>query len=293
MTQPKILLTGCNGQVGFELQRSLAPLGELVAIDVDDCDLTDADAVRQLVRSTAPALVVNPAAYTAVDQAESEPAEARRVNRDAPGLLARRAMAFQAPIIHYSTDYVFDGASAMAYVEEDPTDPTSVYGKTKLAGERAVRESGARHLILRLAWVYDTRSKNFLTTMLRLANEGREIKVVNDQTGAPTWARLVAAATASIATRILSGAKWTDGVYHLPAGGATTWHDYAQAIFELAAGHGLIQQVPQLTPITTAEYPTAAERPANSVMSGAKLEQQFDLKLPDWRKQLELALEDY
>ncbi len=284
-----ILVTGKNGQVGWELRRTLASLGNVVAVDVDDLDFADTDALIETVRQLRPALIVNPAAYTAVDQAEDEPDLAQAVNATAPSVLAVEAKQLGIPIIHYSTDYVFDGTGDRPYTEADPTHPVSIYGKTKLAGETAVCESGARHIVLRLAWVYGMRGSNFLRTMLRLATERDQLRVVDDQIGAPTWSRLIAEATAQIAFTMLSRTDWKDGIYHLPAGGQTSWCGFAREIFQLTQDQRSNRI--DVVPIQSAQYPTKATRPAYSVMSGDKLEQAFGVRLPDWRDQLKLALD--
>jgi dTDP-4-dehydrorhamnose reductase len=287
--RPAILVTGRDGQVGFELVRALAPLGAIRAVDVADVDLRDSGAVRDLVRATRPALVVNPAAYTAVDRAESDVEAARAVNAEAPGILAEEAARLGAPIVHYSTDYVFDGAKRAPYVEEDAPNPTTAYGATKLAGEEAVRRAGGRHVVLRLAWVYGARGQNFLRTMLRLAREKRALRVVDDQIGSPTWSRMVAEATALICRELLAGGGPEPGVYHLPAGGSTSWYGFAREIF--ARGAALLPDgPPSVEPIPTAQYPTPARRPPYSVLSGAKIAAAAGLALPDWREQLGLVL---
>jgi dTDP-4-dehydrorhamnose reductase len=287
--RPVILVTGRDGQVGHELARSLSPLGEVVAVDVGDLDLRDAGGVRDFVRERRPSLVVNPAAYTAVDKAEGDAETARLINAAAPGVLAEEAARLGAPMVHYSTDYVFDGEKRAPYVEEDAPNPLGVYGRTKLAGEEAVRAAGGRHVVLRLAWVYGMRGSNFLLTMLRLAAERDELRVVADQSGAPTWCRPIAEATALVCRDLLRGEGPPSGVYHLPAGGETSWHGFAEAIFELAAARGLAKR-PKVAPIGTADYPTPARRPSYSVMSGEKLEAAAGIALPHWRAQLELAL---
>jgi dTDP-4-dehydrorhamnose reductase len=288
-SRPRILVTGRDGQVGFELVRALAPLGEIRAVDVGDVDLCDPDAIQDLVRGLRPSLIVNPAAYTAVDKAEIEADVARAVNAAAPGILAEEAARLGAPILHYSTDYVFDGAKREPYLEEDAPSPTGVYGRTKLEGEEAVRRSGARHVILRLAWVYGTRGHNFLLTMLRLGRERKSLRVVDDQIGSPTWCRLIAEASAVLCRDLLRGEGVPSGVYHLPAGGETSWHGFAQAIFDAAAAGGRGER-PEIEAIPTSAYPTPARRPTYSVLSGKRLEAAAGIALPDWRVQLGLAL---
>ena len=224
---PRILLTGKNGQVGWELQRTLAPLGEVVVLDRRQLDLSDPDQIRERVREISPDLIVNAAAYTAVDRAEAEPEPAMAVNGTAPGLLAEEAKRIGAAIIHYSTDYVFDGAKTTPYTEEDAPNPLNVYGRTKLAGEQAVQAAGVPHLILRTSWVYGMRGKNFLLTILRLAREREELKIVDDQIGAPTWSRTIAEATAQILTSGAWPVSGASGIYHLTASGSTSWYGFA------------------------------------------------------------------
>lgn len=287
----KILVTGRNGQVGWELQRTLAPLGEVVALDRQALDLRNPDAIRAVVREVRPHLIVNPAAYTAVDKAESEAEVAQAVNGVAPGILAEEAKRLGAALIHYSTDYVFDGSKNGAYREEDAPCPINVYGKTKLAGEDAVRAVGMPHLILRTSWVYGVRGKNFLLTMRRLGKEREELKIVADQTGAPTWSRLIAEATAHIAAQRLTRLQELDGIYNFTASGSTSWHGFASAIFEHAAAQESAA-IPRLIPIATSEYPLPAPRPPNSVLCGDKLRREFGLVMPDWRDNLNLCLDD-
>ena len=289
----KILLTGKNGQLGFELQRALAPLGEVVAVGTQDCDLADADALRELVRRVAPDVIVNPAAYTAVDKAESDEATARAVNAVAPAILGEEGAKLGALVLHYSTDYVFDGTAKKPYREDDPTAPLGVYGRSKLAGEHALRASGAQHLILRTAWVYAARGNNFLRTMLRVGAERDEVRVVDDQIGAPTSARRIADATASALEQWL-GADATEraGTYHLTSAGRASWFDFATGIFEHAVARGLIARVPRVQPIATAEYPTRARRPAYSVLDCSRFENAFGIQLPDWRVGLESVLDE-
>jgi dTDP-4-dehydrorhamnose reductase len=294
----RILLTGADGQVGWELRRTLATVGEVIAPDLQQLDLANADAIRRVTRDVRPALIVNPAAYTAVDKAEQEPDLAMRVNGVAPGVLAEEAKSVGALLVHYSTDYVFDGRKQGAYSEDDLPNPLNVYGVTKLAGERAVAASGASYLVLRTSWVYGLRGRNFLRTMLRLGAEREELRVVDDQTGAPTWSRMLAVATAQILARLLypaSGekARFADakGIYHLSAGDHTTWYGFAGAIFaEAAKWTGL--RVPALLPIATSDYPVAAVRPPNSVLSNLKLERDFGLRMAPWSTSLSLCLQE-
>jgi len=282
----RLLLIGANGQVGWELRRTLAPLGVVQAVDVPDIDLAQPDATRALVRAARPDLIVNAAAYTAVDQAEREPDLARAVNAVAPGVLAEEAARLGAGIVHYSTDFVFDGGQRAPYGEADEPRPLSVYGRTKLEGDRAVQAAGAPHLILRVAWVYGLRGKNFLLTMRRLARERGAVRVVNDQVGCPTWARSIAEATAGALAQVLGprprfGLREVAGLYHCASGGATSWWGFARAL--------LPASVP-VHPISTADYPTPARRPAFSALDCARLERTFGLRLPAWEEALRQAL---
>lgn len=295
MTRP-ILLTGKNGQVGFELQRALAPLGPLVALDRHQCDLGDPAALRRLVADLQPRVIVNPAAYTAVDKAESEPELAQAINGTAPGVLGEAAAAVGALVVHYSTDYVFDGRVTRPYTEADPAAPQSVYGRTKLAGEQALQASGARHLILRTSWVFGAHGGNFAKTMLRLAAERDSLKVVADQYGAPTSAALIADVTAQIVGQYLHDDEPEDfplGLYHLAAGGETTWYDYARTVIAAArtAGRPLALGAEALLPIATQDYPLPAPRPANSRLDCSRLQQTFGLRLPPWQQGLAHVLQ--
>jgi dTDP-4-dehydrorhamnose reductase len=280
-----ILLLGKDGQVGWELQRALAPLGRITACDQNACDLGDAQATRELVRSIHPDVIVNAAAYTAVDRAESERDLAWAVNATAPGLLAEEAVRLGAWLVHYSTDYVFDGRKDGAYLEADATGPLSVYGASKLAGEQAIVASGCHHLIFRTSWVYAARGGNFAKTMLRLARERDTLRVVGDQVGAPTAAELIADVTAHCLRDVTRpGGDALLGLYHLAAAGETSWHGYAQFVLQQAqaAGVKLACPPPQVQAIATADYPTPAKRPANSRLATAKLQRSFGLTLPDW-----------
>lgn len=289
-----ILVTGVNGQVGYELARTLQGLGNVVAVDRSRLDLSNLDQIRAVVRELRPALIVNPAAYTAVDKAEEERDLAMRINGEAPGVLAEEAKKLGAALIHYSTDYVFNGTKEGAYVEDDPTDPQNVYGRSKLAGEQAIAASGVNHLVLRTSWVYGTRGKNFLLTMLRLGAERRELKVVADQFGAPTWCNTIATLSSHLVAQVFAAddsAKWwteRSGIYHLCAGDSTSWHGFASTIFELAD----LPNKPNTLPIPAADYPTPAKRPVNSRMSNDKLARVFGLAAPHWRDALTLCLTD-
>ncbi|MGE5466879.1 MAG: dTDP-4-dehydrorhamnose reductase [Ignavibacteria bacterium] len=275
----RILLTARNGQVGWELERTLAPLGEVVAVDRAALDLSNADRVRAVVRDTRPDVIVNAAAYTAVDKAESEPELAMAINGTAPGVFAEEAKRSGALLVHYSTDYVFDGTKQGVYTEADATNPVNTYGRTKLAGEQAIQAVGGRHLILRTTWVYGQRGNNFFRTMLRLANDRPELRVVMDQIGAPTWSRMIAEGTAALLAR----GEPAEGLFHMTADGETSWHGFAVAILRAA---GLTTRV---TPITTAEYPTPAARPANSRLDCSLLRSACGIALPDWALQLSLC----
>ncbi|MDP1653027.1 MAG: dTDP-4-dehydrorhamnose reductase [Rhodocyclaceae bacterium] len=293
----KILLTGKNGQVGFELQRALAPLGEIVAVDQSDCDLADVTAIRQLVSATKPDIIVNPAAYTAVDKAESDVARAQAINGTAPGIFGEAAAACGALVVHYSTDYVFEGTKAGLYTEDDTPNPQSVYGKTKLAGEQALAASGARYLTFRTSWVFGAHGANFAKTMLRLAAERDSLKVVADQFGVPTSAALIADVTAQVlgqwlVKRRLASADFPYGLYHLVAAGRTNWHEYAQAVVQAAqaACKPLKLGPDDVQAITTADYPLPAPRPANSCLDATRLRDTFGLCLPDWRQGLQHVL---
>jgi len=288
----KILLTGAGGQVGWELRRALSTLGEVVAVDSRTMDLGDPDAIRRVLEEVGPRVIVNPAAYTAVDKAESEPDLARRVNAEAPGILAAAAAKSGALLVHYSTDYVFDGSGETPWREDDAPGPLNVYGATKLAGEQAIAASGCRHLIFRTSWVYGARGANFLLTMRRLMRERPELKIVDDQMGAPTWCRGLAEATAQVLVQVMSPARGADkpepwGVYHMTNGGETSWHGFARAILDLEG----LETPPRLVPIPTRDYPLPARRPLNSRLDNGKLERVFGLRLPDWRDALKLCLD--
>lgn len=290
----KLLLLGGNGQVGRELRRALPALGHVVVATRAGAegelaaDFDAPDSVGELVRRIAPDVVVNAVAHTAVDRAESEPDAAFRVNALAPAAIAQACAATGALLLHYSTDYVFDGSASRPYREDDVTAPLGVYGASKLAGEEAVRASGARHAILRTAWVYAAHGKNFLHTMLRLASERDELRVVADQIGAPTPAAWIADAS----TRILAHGVPTSGTWHLVAAGETSWHGFAQAIIDEALAAGLLQRVPRVLPIATAEYPTPARRPAYSVLDTERLRRDFGIAPPDWRDGLRAVLSE-
>ena len=280
----KILLLGKNGQVGWELQRSLAPIGELIALGSDDCDFTDLDNLARTVKTVAPDVIVNAAAYTAVDKAESEPELARVINANAPGVLADEARQLNAWLIHYSTDYVFDGSGDKPWVEADPTGPVNVYGATKLEGERLISESGFKHLIFRTSWVYGARGGNFAKTMLRLAKERNSLKVIVDQIGAPTGADLIADITAN-AIRVARHNDDVSGLYHLTSGGETSWHGYAKFVLDYVKRSGVELKIEPdaIEPVPTSAFFTPAKRPHNSRLNTEKLRSTFDLHLPHWQ----------
>lgn len=288
-----ILVTGINGQVGFELLRTLQGLGRVVAADRTMLDLGRPEVIRRCIREVRPTMIVNPAAYTAVDQAEADVAGARQINVGAPAILADEAKRFGALLIHYSTDYVFDGTLDRPYREDDPANPRSVYGASKLEGEQAIRASGCAHLIFRTSWVYGLRGKNFLRTMLKLGEQRSELSVVADQVGAPTWSVTLAVLTSHVLAQGASAAEaWPEwakrvsGTYHLSATGSTTWAGFAEAIF---AGANL-PLPPRVVPISTAEYPTPAARPSNSRLDCAKFAETFRVAPPNWHEALELCL---
>ncbi len=303
--KPVILLTGKNGQVGAELLRLLPQLGEVVAPGHDQLDLSNPTDISRTIREVRPQLIVNAAAYTAVDQAETDETTARAVNGEAPGLMAEEAKKIGAVLVHYSTDYVFDGTKKAPYDEIDSINPINVYGKTKFAGEQAIRSSGLAHLIFRTAWVYATRGRNFLMTIVRLATEREELKIVCDQIGAPTCASEVAAATTNILTKICtsSGRSFVfsevSGTYHMSAAGQTTWYDFAKAILEEAeatshnpkwladATKGSQMIARRVIPISTQEFGSPTPRPAYSILSNSRLIQTFRVALPDWHAQLQ------
>ena len=291
----RIFLTGATGQVGWELKRTLMPLGLVIAPERSACDLARVEALAALADEAKPHLIVNAAAYTAVDKAEEENDLAMTVNAHAPGALAAVAKRHGALFVHYSTDYVFDGSKAGEYVETDAPAPRSSYGRSKLAGEAAAQASGADYLIFRTSWVYAARGKNFLKTMLRLAGEREELRVVADQFGAPTWARLIAQSTALAVQQDLARRQsggFESGVFNLTAAGATSWHGFASAIVAAARARGAQLKCAKVTPITTADYPLPAARPANSRLSGAKLAQRYGLEMPAWETAMQLCLDE-
>jgi dTDP-4-dehydrorhamnose reductase len=312
----RLLITGANGQVGWHLQRTLAPLGEVTALTREQLDLSDLDAVAAAVRKSAADIVVNAGAYTAVDKAESEPELANAINAAAPVRMAQELARSGGLLIHYSTDYVFDGSKPGAYTEDDATAPLNAYGRSKLAGEQGIAGSGCAHIILRTTWLYDIRGKNFLKTVLRLAREREELRMVGDQYGAPTWARTVAEATAGMVARSFPGsaagtgqrgraedsAAERSGIFHLTAGGRTSWAEFAEAIIaeyedcspwpgEPGAWNAPLM-VKRVVAIKSEEYQTPARRPQNSVLNNDKVKAVFGVVMPEWRGQLRLAMQD-
>lgn len=316
----KILLTGKNGQVGWELQRTLVTLGEVVAVNHQQMDLSDPDSIRRVIREVKPNLIVNAAAYTAVDKAESESNLAMAINGIAPGLMAEEAKRLGAAIIHYSTDYVFDGTKTTPYSEDDTPHPVSVYGQTKLVGDKAIEKSGAAHIILRTTWIYGERGRNFLRTIVRLAGEQDELRIVNDQLGAPTWSRMIAEITAQMLAKSyglqhgnsstgsarLHSLPELSGIYNLTCTGETSWFGFASAILDrmnsdiksarlLANGTNTGTNVgvtlPRIIPIPTSSYPLPARRPANSLLSTVKLQSTFGLRLTSWVESLDLCID--
>ena len=304
----KLLVTGASGQVGWQLLRTLAPLGEVVAPSRAEFELSDPGQAAQIVREIQPDILLNAAAYTAVDKAESEAELALTVNALTPGRMAQELARSGGLMVHYSTDYVFNGTKAEPYTEGDDTAPLNAYGRTKLAGEQAIAESGCAHVILRTSWVYDTRGTNFLRRVLKLARERHELRMVDDQHGAPTWARAIAEATAAIVAKLTqpptSGSeariRGASGIYHLTAAGSTTWAGFARTILEIYdellawpadsgefSGPLLAKQV---VPIASSEFKTPAHRPANSRLSNAKVAREFGVSLPDWKHLLRLAM---
>lgn len=293
-----ILVTGASGQVGYELVRSLAPLGNVVAPTSATMNLADADGMRAVVREIAPALIVNAAAYTAVDRAEVDREYCFAINARAPGILAEEALRLGAALVHFSTDYVFDGTKRTPYTEVDAPCPINVYGASKLAGEEAIASVGGGFLILRTSWVYGARGTNFLCTIRQLAQTRRELKVVSDQVGSPTWSRAIAGTTAVVLGKLLRGDRTAaesviaaSGVYHLTAEGSTSWHEFARAIVDAEHERSKVA-CKRMMPVTTSEYGAPAPRPLFSVLDNSKLRSRFDCALPDWRTLLKLVLQD-
>jgi dTDP-4-dehydrorhamnose reductase len=293
----RLLVTGARGQVGWELSRSLMPLGDVVALDRRQCDFSRPELLPGLIRGIKPDVIVNAAAYTAVDKAERQEKLATTINDTAVGVMAEEARKASIVLIHYSTDYVFDGAKQTPYTEEDAPNPINVYGRSKLAGDAAVRQAGGTYVILRTSWVYAGRGHNFLGTILRLANEREELRIVNDQIGAPTWARDIADATALIIRAICqeqAQGQFASGLFNLTASGATSWHGFAKAILEDATRYALLpaQHLPQLKPVPSEEYPTPAARPKNSRLAVDRISKRFGIALPDWKQGLARCIEE-
>ncbi len=288
--KPQILILGQQGQVAWELQRTLPSIGQVTVLGSQALDLADTNKLRDTIQTLRPQIVINAAAYTAVDKAESDRETAIAINHTAPQVLAEETAKLGALLVHYSTDYVFDGTKTNAYVETDPTNPLGVYGATKLGGEQAIQAVGGDHLIFRTTWVYGMRGKNFLLTILRLAAEKPELKIVADQIGAPTWSRSIAEATAQVVC------QWpqqpANGLYHLSAAGVTSWHGFAHKIVDFSRQLDLdrVLTVDKILPIPATDYPTPAARPANSQLDSTKLWQTFGVQLNDWEKDLELAM---
>ncbi len=291
MNPPLILIIGRIGQVGYELRRTLAPLGPVTAVDFPDIDLTSGESIRNWVRRTPPSVIVNAAAYTAVDKAETELERSRQINGLAPAVLAEEARKVGALLVHYSTDYVYDGTKSTPYVEDDAPNPLSAYGRSKLAGDLAIRETGCRHLIFRLCWVYGARGQNFMLTIMRLAREREKLRIVRDQVGCPTWSRMIAETTGLALRQVLATGDLGsfNGLYHLAASGYTSWHGFAQAI--VARMPEPEKKCREIEAITTPEYPLPAKRPAYSVLSCEKLKRVFGLELPQWEQSQEQVLE--
>ena len=292
----KILLTGASGQVGWELARTLMPLGEVLAVNRQQADLADLQSLRTVIQTYQPDVIVNPAAYTAVDKAETERELAFLINAEAPGVLAEEAKKLGALLVHYSTDYVFDGAKNTPYSEDDATKPINVYGQSKLAGEQAIQAVSGDYLILRTSWVYASRGNNFLKTILRLASEREELKIVADQIGAPTWARLIAEVTVHAVRQSMQERQanlFNANIYHLTSSGETSWYGFAQQIVDNIREQGTLTLKNKLIqPILTTDYPLPAQRPANSRISCSRLEQQFGLSLPSWDNALKLCMQE-
>ena len=292
VTANRVLILGAQGQLGIELQKTFTGAGEVVALGRERCDLANSESIRKAMAEVAPAIVLNAAAYTAVDRAESEPELAMRVNGEAPGVLAEEARSIDALLVHYSTDYVFDGSKQGPWVEDDPVNPLNEYGRTKLAGERRIAEAGGRYLIFRTSWVYSPHGNNFLKTMLRLGRERDQLRVVNDQIGAPTTAAALARATRAVIDGLDSVSQSeVSGIYHMTCSGETSWCGFAQEIFRRARAPE-DRKWPEVVGIPDTEYPTPAKRPKNSVLCNSKLQTRFGVALPRWEDALGETLEE-
>jgi dTDP-4-dehydrorhamnose reductase len=293
MKNSRVLVFGRTGQLGWELRHKLACLGPIATVGSPEVDFAKPERIRDAVRAASPAAIVNAAAYTAVDKAESEPELAMAINGTAPGVLAEEAKRLGSLLVHYSTDYVYDGTKQGPWVETDAPNPLNVYGKTKLAGDEAIAAVGCDHLIFRTSWVYGARGNNFLLTMLRLSKERAELRVVDDQTGAPTSSECIAQATADVLAQVLGpaggGLQGRSGIYNMACSGATTWFGFAKALIERSVSLGA--GTPKLIPIPTSEFPRPATRPPNSRLSGLRLEEAFGVRMPDWEEALALVLE--
>ncbi|MEW6562281.1 MAG: dTDP-4-dehydrorhamnose reductase [Pseudomonadota bacterium] len=290
----RLLVTGCNGQLGWELARSLMPLGEVIAVDCPQCDFTKPETLIELLDVVKPDVIVNPAAYTAVDKAETEVKLAMQVNATAPGVLAEEAKKRGVLLVHYSTDYVFDGTKMTPYTEDDMPNPLNTYGRSKLAGDESIRQSGCDYLIFRTSWVYAARAQNFVKTILRLAQEREELKIVADQIGAPTWARNIADATAHAIHQAASERSWGDfesGVFNMTAAGSVSRYEFAEAIIGAVRRRGVEQETRIVVPITAAEHHAVAPRPNYSVLENKKLAERFGIMLPEWEKALAFCLD--
>jgi len=295
--EPVILITGASGQVGWELQRTMSHLGRIVAVDVNEMDLASADSIVNTIREIKPNIIVNPAAYTAVDTAEKEEALAEQVNAVAPGIIAEEAARIGAFLMHYSTDYVFDGSKSLPYTETDAPCPMNIYGATKLKGEQAIQASSVDNIIFRTSWVYAARGKNFLLSILRLAKERDELGVVDDQVGAPTWARLIAEVSTHALQQSLQERRAGDfesSIYNLVASGSTSWYGFTQEIVELARTTlGMTDlKIKNINPIPGAQYPTLAKRPNNSCLNLSKVQNKFNIHLPSWQYSLKLCMKE-
>ena len=291
----KILLFGKNGQVGWELNRSLQSLSDVITLDREQADFSNPESLRQIIQEIKPDVIINAVAYTAVDKAEEEESLAEKINSIAPAVLAEEALKIGALFVHYSTDYVFDGSKNSPYLETDTANPINVYGRTKLAGEQAVRSSGCDYLIFRTSWVYASRGHNFLLTMLKLAKDRDELSVVSDQTGSPTSARLIADTTLvclqqSIKERFTR--IFSSHLYHLTTSGKTSWHGFAEEIMRVAKEQGLPVNVKNISQVPTSSYPTPAKRPLNSQLGLNKIESNFTIKMPDWKVALKTTIQD-